>query len=301
MGGDGNDTLDGGEGDDTLEGGAGADRLIGGLGADRLTGGADNDVFVYTAVGQSGTTNTTRDVITDFVSGQDKIDVGDIITGDFTFIGTANFSGVNQLRYAITGGQTVIEGNTSGNTGAEFSIALATSTALSETDFIGAVAQGGGGTPPVAGQTLTGSNFRGDALTGGAGNDTINGRGGNDVLNGGLGNDVLTGGTGDDFFVFNTALGGTNVDRITDFRNAGGDNDTIRLENAVFAGLVNGNLSIAAFRQGTQAADADDRIIYNNITGELFFDANGSGAGAGVLFAVLDNPITLTNADFVVI
>jgi len=320
----GNDTLDGGAGNDTLVGGAGADRLIGGLGADSLTGGAGNDVFVYTAAGQSGTTNGTRDVITDFTRGQDLIDVAGIIPGNFTFIGTAAFTGVNQLRYAITGGQTVIEGNTSGNTGAEFSIALATNTALSATDFIGAVAQGGGntpqgpGTPPVAGQTLTGNDRR-NTLTGGAGNDTINGNGGNDalnggdgadtinggtgddVINGGLGNDVLTGGTGNDFFVFNTALGATNVDHITDFRNAQGDNDTIRLENAVFTGLANGNLSTAAFRQGTQAADADDRVVYNNTTGELFFDADGNGAGAQVLFAVLDNPITLSNADFVVI
>ena len=100
---------------------------------------------------------------------------------------------------------------------------------------------------------------------------------------------------------FSPSTMSVSLDRITDFRNAQGDNDTIRLENAVFTGLANGNLSTAAFRQGTQAADADDRVVYNNTTGELFFDADGNGAGAQVLFAVLDNPITLSNADFVVI
>jgi serralysin len=47
------------------------------------------------------------------------------------------------------------------------------------------------------------------------------------------------------------------------------------------------------------AADADDRIIYNSATGQLYFDADGAG-GAGVLFATLGTDLALTSADFIV-
>ncbi len=36
-------------------------------------------------------------------------------------------------------------------------------------------------------------------------------------------------------------------------------------------------------------------------TGEVFYDADGAGQGAAVLFAVLDNKATLTGADFLVL
>ena len=57
-----------------------------------------------------------------------------------------------------------------------------------------------------------------------------------------------------------------------------------------------------AFRSGTAAGDADDRIIYDSATGILYFDSDGSGAAAQILFAVLDNkPATLAATDFEVI
>jgi Ca2+-binding RTX toxin-like protein len=45
------------------------------------------------------------------------------------------------------------------------------------------------------------------------------------------------------------------------------------------------------------AADANDRIIYERDTGKLFFDADGSGAGQSVHFATLNTGLTLTSAD----
>jgi Ca2+-binding RTX toxin-like protein len=148
--------------------------------------------------------------------------------------------------------------------------------------------------------TLSGGN-KVDRLDGGSGNDRLNGAGGRDTLNGGSGNDTLTGGTDKDAFVFDTALNAsTNVDTITDFNVVA---DIMQIDNAVFAGLATGTLKAAAFRANTSgnAADSSDRVIYETDTGNLFFDANGSGAGGKVLFAKLDAGLALTNADFLVI
>jgi Ca2+-binding RTX toxin-like protein len=110
------------------------------------------------------------------------------------------------------------------------------------------------------------------------------------VLQGGAGNDLLTGGFGEDEFVFNTALNATtNVDQISDFVSA---DDRITLSKAIFAALgpTGIDLDPSAFRSGAGAvagADADDRIIYNTSTGDLFYDANGSAAGGVTKFATL--------------
>jgi len=42
-------------------------------------------------------------------------------------------------------------------------------------------------------------------------------------------------------------------------------------------------------------------LIYNSDTGALFYDADGSGAGAATQIALLGVHLSLTNVDFVVI
>jgi len=137
-------------------------------------------------------------------------------------------------------------------------------------------------------------------LTGNALAQTITGNAGANVLNGLGGLDTLTGSGGADAFVFSTALGAGNVDTVIDFNVTA---DTIRLENAVLTGLVAGVLTAAAFRANTTglAGDATDRIIYETDTGNLFFDADGSGAAGPIRFAVLDAGLAVTQADFLVI
>ena len=73
KGNDGDDTIYGGSGSDTINGNNGCDTIIGGYGADKLTGSNGDDRFVYLSAADS---NAARfDVISDFRSGSDRIDL----------------------------------------------------------------------------------------------------------------------------------------------------------------------------------------------------------------------------------
>jgi len=136
-------------------------------------------------------------------------------------------------------------------------------------------------------------------LVGLDGNDAISAGAGNDSLYGGDGNDRLTGGAGSDRFYFDTAPTGlANADRITDFSLT---DDSIVLDQSAFNAIATtGNLSASAFRAGTDAQDADDRIIYDAATGRLYYDADGVGGGAKVLFALVTAGLELTSGDFLI-
>ncbi|KQV39900.1 MULTISPECIES: hypothetical protein [unclassified Rhizobium] len=140
-----------------------------------------------------------------------------------------------------------------------------------------------------------------DQLYGGNHANTLSGGTGNDLINGGLGNDILIGGAGNDAFVFNSVLGATNIDTISDFVVV---NDTIRLENSIFTAVgAAGTLVAPAFRANTTglAGDSSDRIIYETDTGKLYYHANGSAAGGGMHFATVTAGLAITNADFLII
>jgi glucose/arabinose dehydrogenase len=136
-----------------------------------------------------------------------------------------------------------------------------------------------------------------DRLVGGSGADWLVGGAGDDRLIGGGGQDLLSGGSGADAFVFSAGLSAGNVDTIGDF----GSSDFIHLAHNAFGGLTAGKLAASAFRVGAAAGDANDRIIYNATTGDLFFDNDGNGAHAQVRFATLLGSPTLTAQDFLVI
>jgi VCBS repeat-containing protein len=74
WGGTGLDRLEGGTGNDSLRGDAGNDWIIGGLGRDKMWGGSGRDVFDFNTVKESKV-GAQRDVIHDFRSGQDRIDL----------------------------------------------------------------------------------------------------------------------------------------------------------------------------------------------------------------------------------
>lgn len=97
------------------------------------------------------------------------------------------------------------------------------------------------------------------------------------------------GNTGADKFVFNTALiATTNKDTILDFVSG---TDKIWLDDDIFTALgpvvTTTNFTSAKFFAGTAAHDSDDRIIYVQGTGALYYDADGLGGSTKVRFATL--------------
>ena len=139
-------------------------------------------------------------------------------------------------------------------------------------------AKGGTGNDTIKGNSA--ANY----LFGFDGNDNIDGGAGNDQIEGGRGNDTLKGGAGGDTFIFRSPFDGT-IDTLLDFNAAEGDR--IQLDHNIFTGLQKGGLSAEQMVKGTEAKDADDRIIYNQATGELAYDADGNGSGAAVTIARL--------------
>jgi Ca2+-binding RTX toxin-like protein len=130
-----------------------------------------------------------------------------------------------------------------------------------------------------------------DSISGGDGNDTLSGGAGSDTLVGGAGKDVLTGGDGADRFVFDTALGASNVDTIKDFLTG---TDKIVLSATIFSkftgtstgsAITEGNLVVGV---GAKATDVNDYLIYDTKTSLLYYDADGSGSVAAAAFAKVE-------------
>jgi Ca2+-binding RTX toxin-like protein len=160
----------------------------------------------------------------------------------------------------------------------------------------------------IASQTLAGGDFKDilsgrggdDALWGHGGKDKLKGGAGDDTIRGGLGNDRLKGNAGDDSFVFSTKLSERkNVDKIADFSHK---HDTIFLDNAVFKKLkVEGELK-GKFIEVGSADDKNDYVLYNEETGALSFDRDGSrNKFKPVDFAQLDDHFKLKADDFLIV
>ena len=142
------DLLNGGAGSNTLYGTLRNDVLFGSTGRDTMTGGAGADTFVFTALNQSGITAASRDVITDFVNGTDRIDLSGIdakttVIGNdaFTFIGNGVFAGggaagAGQLRYSFAGTDTIVEGDVDGDGLADFQIQLTGNRTMTVADMV---------------------------------------------------------------------------------------------------------------------------------------------------------------------
>ncbi|MBK8177018.1 MAG: calcium-binding protein [Rhodospirillales bacterium] len=184
----GSNTINGLGGDDTINGGQyySFDTLDGGAGKDVLTGGPGNDVFKFSALTDSVSTNMMQDRITDFVVTQDKIDLTGLgFTGLDTDGGNTEPSEL-RLIYDAASNRTYVHSDQSTF---EFYLDGNFTSTLTSNNFIFDLTTGS--------TTITGTSGA-DSLTGTAGADTILGLDGNDFLYGGGGNDNLQGGAGDD-------------------------------------------------------------------------------------------------------
>jgi Ca2+-binding RTX toxin-like protein len=138
-----------------------------------------------------------------------------------------------------------------------------------------------------------------DEIWGDGGNDLLNGGAGRDGLHGGQGLDTMTGGAGADRFVFRLASSFGDV--ISDFASGV---DSIRVHSRAVADLLPlGAVDAAHFHvdvaDGTGAQFVWDTQDPSG-NGMLYFDADGSGAGAAVLVAVLTGLPELTGSDLVI-
>lgn len=131
----GNDSIIGSDSDDSISGGLGADQLGGGGGADR---------FLYATAGESGSNYLNADFINDFTTGWDLIDLSAIdadalVAGDqaFTFIGSAAFTGVGQVRVDVSPqGYNAIFVNVGGSLAADMQIVLINAPLPGAADFV---------------------------------------------------------------------------------------------------------------------------------------------------------------------
>ena len=292
----GDDSIDGGPGDDTINGLAGNDVLNGHDGTDRLNGGDGNDTLNPGFFGNGG--DSFVDTL-DGGFGDDEYTVGwdgDVILADPGGIDTVYArntdwtlgAGLDNLHTIDTvGSGFMLTGNELDNL-------------ISNAGSEGGVIFGMGGNDTLA----LGNAFNGSFASGGDGNDTvsaardseIHGDAGDDLLisslNGGTAT-TMTGGAGADTFLIHVPDG----HQVTDFDRS--DFDHIQLDATNMPALGSsgyfaiGDARFYAAAGATAGHDADDRLVYNTTTGDLYYDTDGSGAGMAQIVAHLQSAPTL--------
>ena len=341
LGGDaGANRIDGGAGNDTLTGGAGNDTLVGGEDSDTAVFSGNRSAYTFVLNGAAwvltGTDGTDTLVGVEFARFSDQtVDLTGTVApppppppppppgGDTDITGTAGAdrltgTAASERLLGLTGNDSLVGGDGDdtliGGAGNDTFVGGAGLDTISYVGTTGAVTfslastsaqntRGAGSDRILSGHGV--ENLEGgsgsDRLTGDAAANRIQGAAGNDTLVGGGGADTLVGGAGRDVFVFNAALGPSNIDLIEGF--VVGE-DLIHLENnTIFAALrTTGALGTGGFNTGSRAADPDDRILHDPATGHLWYDADGSGTAAAVQFATISGLSgSLGAAQFVVI
>ena len=257
----GDDIVRAAAGDDSIFGNEGNDGLDGGDGADFLSGGQGNDAL------QGGDGADTADY-------SEKVELVAV---------TLNGSTISEVTVggAVEDKITGVE-NINGGSGNDL---------ITGDGFINRLVGN-------AGDDRIGGGDGNDLLFGSLGRDRLAGGAGNDELHGGEGSDILRGGADSDTFFFDTRLGKNHIDKIKDFAPVV---DTIALEHDVFTTLKLGVLKGKFFHAGSEAHDADDRVIYDEGTGALYYDRDGTGGAVQVQFARLNAHLGIDASDFLIV
>lgn len=304
--GQGNDTLNGWSGDDTLNGGGGDDLLIGGHGSDVIIVDSTGD---RVAESRKWTGHDTVMSSVDFRMGSKHIE-------DLELTGTARIGAGNGLMNTITGNDAdnILDGGRNVDT---MIGGLGDDTYLIRAPGDTAIEQFNEGIDAVRAYrsyaleahveklfmqnvfTRDGDPTNLNGIGNGLGNTIVGTPYANTIV-GREGNDVLKGQAGDDTFVFDRDIGPNNVDRIIDFE-VNGDDDTLKFKATALGGGVGaGVLSADDFATGTAAADASDRFIFDQASGQLWYDADGSGVGAQVLVSTFEQNAVVDADDILI-
>lgn len=258
----GNDVLTGNASADTINGGAGNDTINGAGGADTMLGGTGDDTYFVDNLGDKVIENVGEGA--DLVNASINYTLGDNVE-NLTLTGSLDLTGTgNAVGNTINGnsGNNVIYG--------------------------------------LGGSDLINANDGNDTIYGGDGGDYLFGNNGNDIIYGGAGADEETGGAGNDIFVFDSLTTSADRDKIKDFTPG---EDLFQISQAAFtafAGTVAGAMPASAFVNGTQATTASQHIIYQQSTGNLYYDPDGVGGQAQVQIALLSTKPALTSASFTI-
>ncbi len=149
--------------------------------------------------------------------------------------------------------------------------------------------------------TLSGNSALTEVFRPGDGNDTIRGD-----------NTPLAGYTNVDYIYFDTPLNpATNVDTVLDVKTEADNSrrleDILYLDHHIFTTVVDGTPTGAAYLlagrfkrigSGGGTVDTDDRILADQDTGFIYYDADGSGPAEAVLFAKVTPGIAVASANF---
>jgi hypothetical protein len=141
--------INGSAGRDTIVGTPGDDVITGGAGADTLTGNGGRDVFVYTSM------RDAADTITDFTPGDDRLDLGALLSSIGASPATAISTGVVQL--LASGNNTIVQVDTDGTAGPALARPLVTLLGVSRA-AIDAARDLGLGSPAVVANALKASD-----------------------------------------------------------------------------------------------------------------------------------------------
>lgn len=313
----GDDQLYGRAGDDVLYGGAGNDLLLGGLGSDWLDGGTGTDTVSYQETGSGVIVDMLNASIqTGEAAGDQLISIENIIGSNFndTLAGdnSRNFlygqdgndllfgRAGDDVLYGGNGGDTLIGGVGSdwldGGAGLDYASYLDSGTAITVDMTVPAANKGeAAGDQLINIEGVVGTNFN-DVLLGDGLNNVFIGADGADVIYGRGGSDYLVGGAGADQFRY--ANVGESGDTIADFQSG---IDTLQFSASGFgSGLTGGALAANRLVIGTSATQNFGQFVFDSSTSILYWDADGTGAGAKVAMFALTNITSLTVNDFVI-